>query len=153
MLSFSFIVSLEKNHFFFMGSGPEYLWSAVNVIPASPRKPSVPKYFPIFRYSFTFFFPTIHGATLTTASYAILHIAIVIATFSLTTSVPMCSEIDTIFNIPPHRITIKKIVLFFYHSDNFTGSTVFQHKHTQKIHQNSYYNLNKQSHPYSLSKK
>ena len=25
MLSFSFIVSLEKNHFFFMGSDPEYL--------------------------------------------------------------------------------------------------------------------------------
>lgn len=25
-------------------------WPAVNVIPASPRKPSVPKYFPIFYY-------------------------------------------------------------------------------------------------------
>lgn len=27
-------------------------WSAVSVIPASPRKPSVPKYFPIFHYLF-----------------------------------------------------------------------------------------------------
>ena len=33
--------------------------------------------------------------------------------FSLTTSVPMCSEIDTIFNIPPHRITIKKTYYSF----------------------------------------
>ena len=33
--------------------------------------------------------------------------------FSLTTSVPMCSEIDTIFSIPPHRITIKNQFYFF----------------------------------------
>ena len=52
-----------------------------------------------------------------------------------------------------YELSNPSITLFVCHSDNFTGSTVFQHKHTQKIHQNSYYNLNKQSHPYSLSQK